>query len=118
MRAQRLHLDVFSKRVFFASRLFCKEAVSGVSKDVRGGEEGVMNQQIILTPSQNLTTFGPTVFRTERNQHEVHCGLCGRVIYVPEDDFSFVSEAIKAGLDDPFRCERCKEEYDDLVYEG
>jgi hypothetical protein len=30
----------------------------------------------------------------------------------------FVQEAIKAGLDDPFRCVKCKEEYDDLTYEG
>jgi hypothetical protein len=71
-----------------------------------------------LVPHQELSTHGPTVFKTERNQHEAHCGLCGRIIYVEEETFNFVSEAIKAGLDYPFRCELCKEGYDDLVYEG
>ena len=71
-----------------------------------------------LVPNQELSTHGPTVFKTERNQHQVRCGMCGRVIYVEEDTFSFVSDAIEAGLDNPFRCALCKVEYDDLVYEG
>jgi hypothetical protein len=32
--------------------------------------------------------------------------------------FDFVSDAINSGLNDPFRCELCREEYDDLVFEG
>lgn len=71
-----------------------------------------------LVPNQKLSTQGPTVFKTERNQHEVRCGMCGRIIYVEEETFNFVSDAIEAGLDNPFRCVLCKEEYDDLVYEG
>ncbi|HZJ46977.1 MAG TPA: hypothetical protein VFD63_24580 [Pyrinomonadaceae bacterium] len=71
-----------------------------------------------LIPTQTKATHGPTVFKTERNQHEVRCGMCGKIIYVDEATFSFVGDAIKAGLDNPFRCEVCKEEYDDLVYEG
>ena len=71
-----------------------------------------------LVPNQELSTQGPTVFKTERNQHEVRCGMCGRTIYVEEETFSFVSDAIEAGLDNPFRCALCKVEYDDLVYEG
>jgi hypothetical protein len=80
-------------------------------------EEDIMTT-VQLVPSQNLSTHGPTVFKTARNQHEVRCGMCGKFIYVEEQTFSFVSEAIKSGLDDPFRCELCKEEYDDLAYEG
>lgn len=71
-----------------------------------------------LVPNQELSTRGPTVFKTERNQHEVRCGMCGRIIYVEEETFSFVRDAIEAGLDNPFRCALCKVEYDDLVYEG
>jgi hypothetical protein len=73
---------------------------------------------LALTPPQHIGTIGPTCFKTERNQHEVRCGMCGGIIYVDEETFNFVSEATKAGLDDPFRCELCKEEYDDLAYEG
>ena len=68
-----------------------------------------------LVPNHKMSTLGPTVFKTERNQHEVHCGMCGRIIYVEEESFDFVNEAIKAGLDDPFLCELCKEEYDNAA---
>jgi hypothetical protein len=68
-----------------------------------------------LVPNQKISTLGPTVFKTERNQHEIRCGMCGRIIYVEEQSFDFVSEAIKAGLDEPFRCELCKDEYYDLA---
>jgi hypothetical protein len=61
---------------------------------------------------------GPTSSKTEHNQHEVRCGMCGSTLYVDEETFRFVQDAIKAGLDDPFRCAKCKEEYDDLAYEG
>lgn len=71
----------------------------------------VLSQPISKTPES-------TVLETDRNRHEVHCGMCGKVTYVQEDTFAFVSDAIKAGLDAPFRCERCKDEYDDLAYEG
>ena len=71
-----------------------------------------------LIPSRTLTTHGPTVFKTERNQREVRCGMCGKIIYVDEATFSFVSEAINSGLDDPFRCEICNEEHEDLVHKG
>jgi hypothetical protein len=44
--------------------------------------------------------------------------MCARAVYVDEPTYSFVSEAIESGLDNPFRCEICAEEYDDLAYEG
>ena len=71
-----------------------------------------------LDPDRQSGPPGPTVFKTERNQYELRCGLCCRVSYVDEDTFAFVTEATKMGLDDPFRCEKCNEEYDDLAYEG
>jgi hypothetical protein len=61
---------------------------------------------------------GPTSFPTERNTHEVRCGMCAKPVYVDEETYRFVSEAVEAGLNSPFRCEVCAEEYDDLAYEG
>ena len=55
---------------------------------------------------------------TDEKQHEVRCGMCARELYVDEDDYRFYSEALLSGLDNPFRCEVCSEEYDDLAYEG
>jgi hypothetical protein len=76
---------------------------------------------MILRPQidQNRQTApGPTSFMTERNEHEVRCGMCARTVYVNEETYRFASEAIESGLDNPFRCEVCAEEYDDLAYEG
>ncbi|MGH9874497.1 MAG: hypothetical protein ACRD9S_18740 [Pyrinomonadaceae bacterium] len=67
-----------------------------------------------LDPDQQ--TPGPTSFMTERNDYEVRCGMCARIVYVRET-YSFVSDAINAGRDNPLRCEVCEEEYDDLAYE-
>jgi hypothetical protein len=65
----------------------------------------------------------PTLIRaesvmTDDNQHEVRCGMCARELYVDEDAYQFYSDALISGLDNPFRCEICSEEYDDLAYEG
>ncbi len=72
-----------------------------------------------IDPDQQSATSDSTFFKTERKQQEVRCGMCGRVGYVDEETFRFVRDEIKAGLDNPFRCEICEEEYDDdLAYEG
>lgn len=71
-----------------------------------------------LDPDQQSAAIGPTVFKTERNQHEIRCGMCGKISYVDDDTYDFISYAINAGLDDPFRCEWCTQEYDDLAFEG
>ena len=59
-----------------------------------------------------------TSIMTDEKQHEVRCGMCARELYVDEDAYHFYSEALLSGLDNPFRCEICSEEYDDLAYEG
>lgn len=59
-----------------------------------------------------------TSIMTDDKEHEVRCGMCAKEIYVDDDAFSLYSEALLSGLDNPFRCEVCAEEYDDLVYEG
>ena len=69
--------------------------------------------------AQDRPTLIPaTSVVTDEKQHEVRCGMCARELYVNEDDYRFYSEALLSGLDNPFRCEVCSEEYDDLAYEG
>jgi hypothetical protein len=70
-----------------------------------------------IDPNHQSTT-GPTFFMTERNEHEVRCGMCARAVYVDEETYLLVSDALKSGLENPFRCEVCEEEYDDLAYDG
>lgn len=59
-----------------------------------------------------------TSVMTDERQHEVRCGMCARELYVDETAYRSYAEALLSGLDNPFRCEVCAEEYDDLVYEG
>lgn len=59
-----------------------------------------------------------TSIMTDESQHEVRCGMCARELYVDEDSYRLYTEALVSGLDNPFRCEVCMEEYDDLAYEG
>jgi len=73
--------------------------------------------QPTLDPNRQLTN-GPTSFMTERNEHEVRCGMCAREVYVDHETYIFASGAMESGLDNPFRCEVCAEEYDDLAFEG
>ena len=60
----------------------------------------------------------PTSIMTDDNQHEVRCGMCARELYVEDEGYRLYMEAMNSGLDNPFRCEICNEEYDDLAYEG
>jgi len=60
----------------------------------------------------------PASVMTDENQHEVRCGMCARELYVDNEGYRLYMEAMNSGLDNPFRCETCNEEYDDLVYEG
>jgi translation initiation factor 2 gamma subunit (eIF-2gamma) len=71
-----------------------------------------------LEPGQTRVIPGSTAFKTERNQHEVRCGMCGNIFYVDEGVYAFAKEGMETGLDNPFKCETCEQEYDELSYEG
>jgi hypothetical protein len=81
------------------------------------GDSPMTILQSQFDPNTQIAT-GPTSFMTEQNEHEVRCGMCARAVYVNEETYRFASEAMESGLDNPFRCEVCAEEYDDLAYEG
>jgi len=55
---------------------------------------------------------------TDNQQHEVRCGMCAREFYVDDEGYRRYREVIDSGLDNPFRCDTCSDEYDDLAYEG
>ena len=75
------------------------------------------NLRSYIDPDQTTTNV-PTQFKTEQNQHPVRCGMCGETFFVSEDVYNFAKEGIEAGLDNPFQCQACEEEYDQLSYEG
>ena len=58
----------------------------------------------------------PTNSRTAENRHEVFCGLCGETFYVDDSIFEHVNKEIEATMENPFVCEDCLEEYQELAH--
>lgn len=61
---------------------------------------------------------GPTSHETPANRSEVRCGMCGGLFYVDEATARSIAVAVETGLDNPFMCKDCRDEYDELAYEG
>lgn len=61
---------------------------------------------------------GPTSYKTHADSVEVRCGMCGEVFYVDEATARSIAVAVETGLDNPFMCKDCQDEYDELAYEG
>jgi hypothetical protein len=57
-------------------------------------------------------------YRTDANRFELRCGMCGGIHYADAQTFERVNAATRAGLDNPFMCDACEEEYDELAYDG
>lgn len=72
-----------------------------------------------LNPEERVGLHdGPTSYKTPANGVEVRCGMCGGLFYVNEATATTISVAARTGLDNPFMCKDCRDEYDELAYEG
>jgi hypothetical protein len=71
-----------------------------------------------IDQTQERSGAAATSILTDDNQHEVRCGMCAREMCVDDEGYRRYMYAIQSGLDNPFRCEVCNEEYDELAYEG
>ena len=69
-----------------------------------------------IDPDQQTVT-GPTSFPTERNEVEVRCGICARPVYVDEETYHLGNDEQNSGGDNPFRCELCEDDEEDLAYQ-
>jgi uncharacterized protein YlaI len=56
-----------------------------------------------------------TELRTSLNTNEINCGLCNKIFFSDNSTFQAISRAIEEGLDNPFICDGCRAEYDDLA---
>jgi hypothetical protein len=75
-----------------------------------------MSIREILEADRHENDFNPTEIPEGRNQFEVHCEVCGGAFFVDERTFEAIAEAIREGLDNPFICLDCQQEYDELAY--
>lgn len=65
--------------------------------------------------NENYVTI--TELKTDDNKFEIICGDCDRTFYTDEETFDKFSRTLEQGLDNPFLCSYCQQEYDDLAFE-
>jgi hypothetical protein len=59
---------------------------------------------------------GPTGYRKGPNQFELVCEFCGGTFYVDEVTYRQALTAIEAGSENPFCCNECESEYEDVSH--
>lgn len=70
-----------------------------------------------LNPEEQTNlVVGPTRFKKGPNQLELVCGICNDVYYVDEPTFQQAMSAMEEGIDNPFCCEDCEAEYEELSH--
>ena len=59
---------------------------------------------------------GPTRYPKGPNQKRLTCSLCSGTYYVDEVTYHQAVQAMEEGLDNPFCCEECEADYDELAH--
>ena len=70
-----------------------------------------------LNPEEQSNVIeGPTVLRTGPNQSALACSFCNRTYYVDDVIFHRAISALAEGLDNPFCCDECEADYEELSH--
>ena len=56
-----------------------------------------------------------TDYATEQNRNQLNCGVCNGTFYADDVTFQGISRVIEQGLDNPFMCDVCREEYEEMA---
>jgi hypothetical protein len=59
----------------------------------------------------------PTAYKTGKNKNELFCSMCGGKVFVDNHIFRDVSRAIKKTTENPFLCEECLTDYEEMAYQ-
>ena len=51
-----------------------------------------------------------------QNKYEISCGECAKTLYADKETSERIFRSIKQGLDNPFICEDCQEEYEEMAH--
>ena len=65
---------------------------------------------------QHNLNEGPTRYKKGPNQFELICEFCGDTYYVEEVTFRQALTAMEEGIDNPFCCDECESDYEELSY--
>ena len=76
-----------------------------------------MRLRSTLNPEeQSNVVEGPTRYRTGPNQSELVCGFCYQAYYVDDVTFLKAVSALEEGIDNPFVCYECEEDYEEISH--
>lgn len=56
-----------------------------------------------------------TDYMTDHNQHVINCSDCAKTFYADASTCEGIVRAIEQGLDNPFICIDCQQEYEELA---
>lgn len=59
-----------------------------------------------------------TDYKTGQNIYEINCGECCKTFYADRETLESISRAVEEGLDNPFLCHDCQQEYEESAYEN
>jgi hypothetical protein len=65
---------------------------------------------------QSNVVEGPTRYRKGPNQSELVCSFCNETYYVDDVIFRQAMSAMEEGIDNPFCCDECETEYEELSH--
>ena len=76
-----------------------------------------MRLRSTLNPEEQTNVIdGPTRLRKGRNQRQLVCAFCNGTFYVDEVMFDRAMSAMQQGGDNPFCCDECEAENEELSH--
>lgn len=70
-----------------------------------------------LNPEEQTNLVeGPSWSRQGPNQLQLVCGICGEIYYVDAVIFQQAMSAMEEGLENPFCCDECEAELEELAH--
>ncbi len=58
----------------------------------------------------------PTTEPTKINTHPVYCGICGGKFFVGDVAIGHFNNVVEMSLENPFVCEDCESDYEDMSH--
>lgn len=58
----------------------------------------------------------PTTYQTANNKNRLYCSMCGDKVYVDDLIYGDVNKIINKTRENPFLCEDCLSEYEEMAH--
>ncbi len=70
------------------------------------------------TKEVNVSDVCITDYPTKQNRNKLNCGDCNGAFYADDLTFREISRVIGEGIDNPFVCDACLAEYEELAVQN